>query len=319
MGESLSWADAPPPLAPAPVEVTKMGAADGLQPRTPPDLNVLDLAVEGDKDLGQRFTLFVPKHLAKDERVPLLVLLHGLGETWDPTIGVYAWVERYGIGTAYARLKRPPVVRTSRTNLLTDAYLQALNTSLAQAPFRGIAIACPYTPNISKQKDPVGALDKYADWLAQVVVPRARKEAPIYQDRAHTTLDGVSLGGQLAYEVMIRRPDAFGAVGGVQSAINVVRLQTYVDKLGAAYAKHKPAQAPNASAGAAAGGTQSAYVRVVTSVQDPFREVNKALAADLGKKGIPNELVILPGLHDQVFLREIAGLDLLFWHDRRPR
>src|SRR5438445_7218632 len=64
-----------------------------LASRTPPDLRVLDLTVEGDKKLAQRFVLFVPQHLAKDERAPLLVLLHGLGEMGDPTLGVYAWVE----------------------------------------------------------------------------------------------------------------------------------------------------------------------------------------------------------------------------------
>src|SRR5262245_32087779 len=93
-------------------------AAEELASRTPPDFRVLDLTVEGDKQLAQRFVLFIPTHLAKDERAPLLVLLHGLGETGDPTMGVYAWVERYGLGTAYARLRRPPIARTSRITSL---------------------------------------------------------------------------------------------------------------------------------------------------------------------------------------------------------
>src|SRR5271165_2302616 len=99
-------------------------SADGLQSRAPTDFTVLDLEVPGDKKIATRFTLFVPNHLAKDEKVPLLVLFHGLGETWDPTVGVYAWVERYGLGTAYARLRRPPVGRAWRSgNLLSDARL----------------------------------------------------------------------------------------------------------------------------------------------------------------------------------------------------
>src|SRR4051812_2787996 len=83
--------------APGALAADPRGEADVLASRAPTDLHVLDLTVEGDKRLADRFTLFIPKHITRDERVPLLVLLHGLGETWDPGVGVYAWVERYGL------------------------------------------------------------------------------------------------------------------------------------------------------------------------------------------------------------------------------
>jgi pimeloyl-ACP methyl ester carboxylesterase len=278
-------------------------SADVLAPRNPPDFTVLDLDIEGDKKLATRFTLFVPNHLAKDERVPLLVLFHGLGETWDTGIGVYAWVERYGLGTAYARLRRPPVTRTwQRGNLLPDARLGELNAALAAQPFRGMAIACPYTPNVQKLPNPSGALDAYADWIIDALIPRARKEAPVFPDVAHTALDGVSLGGLISFEVFVRRPDAFTAVGGVQSAINAVRLPHYTDKLAAAFAK-----------------AAKTSVHIETSEQDPFRESNVGLAKMLEKKGVGCDLAILPGLHDQVFLREAGSMEMLLWHDRRMR
>jgi predicted esterase len=277
--------------------------ADGLQSRAPTDLTVLDLEVDGDKKIANRFTLFVPNHLGKDEKVPLLVLLHGLGETWDPTIGVYAWVERYGLGTAYARLRRPPVGRAWRSgNLLPDARLAQMNASLAAQPFRGMAIACPFTPNVQKLPSPEGALDAYAAWIVDVVLPRARREAHVLPDAAHTAIDGVSLGGSVGLEVFLRRPEAFGAWGGVQSAINVVRLASYGDKLAAALGK-----APRTS------------VHLETSEADPYREINTALANLLTKKGVANDLVVLPGQHDQVFLREAGTLEMLLWHDRRLR
>lgn len=278
-------------------------SADGLQSRTPPDLTVLDLTVPGDKRIAERFTLFIPNHLAKDERVPLLVLLHGLGETWDPTLGVYAWVERYGLGTAYARLRRPPVGRAWRSGtLLPDARLAQINASIAAQPFRGMAVACPFTPNVGKLPDPEAALDTYAAWIADAVIPRARREAPILADAAHTSIDGVSLGGYVGLEVFLRRPDAFTACGGVQSAVNAVRLPRYADKLAAVLAK-----APRTS------------VHIETSEADPFREVNTGLAGLLTKKGVANDFVVLPGIHDQVFLREAGTLEMLLWHDRRLR
>jgi hypothetical protein len=276
---------------------------DGVASRSPPDFTVLDLEVDGDKKLAARFTLFAPNHLAKDEQVPLLVLLHGLGETWDPGVGVYAWVERYGLGTSYARLRRPPVARTSlQLPLFPDAHRAAVNAELAAQPFRGMAVACPYTPNVAKLSNPEGALDAYAGWIADVVVPRARREAPVVADAAHTAIDGVSLGGYVGLEVFLRRPGVFCAWGGVQSAFNPVRVAGYADRLAAAVGK-----APRTS------------IHLETSEADPFRDVNTALAAALGHKGVPHELVVLPGLHDQVFLREAGTLEMLLWHDRRMR
>lgn len=280
--------------------------ADILASRTPPDLTVMDLEVEGDKKLANRFTLFVPNHLARGERVPLLVLLHGLGETWNPTVGVYAWVERYGLGNAYARLRRPPVGRTSRaTNLLPDARIAEINAALAADPFRGLAVACPFTPNIGKLSQPDAAYDAYARWIVEVVIPRARREAPVFADPAHTALDGVSLGGQVGIEIMARRPEAFGVWGAVQGAYNAARIPSYVERIAAAFAKAPRGPRP--------------AIHIETSEADPFKAANLNLAAMLQKKGVAVDLLVLPGLHDQVFLREAGTLEMLRWHDLRLR
>lgn len=282
--------------------------ADVLASRTPPDFRVLDLALEGDKRLATRVAIFVPNHLAKDEKVPLLVLLHGLGETWDQGVGAFAWVERYGLGNAYARLRRPPVTRTSRlASLLPDARLAELNASLAARPFRGLAIACPYTPNIAKQPDPAAALDAYAGWIADVVVPRARGEAPVLDGAAHSSLDGVSLGGYLGLEVFVRRPDAFGAVGVVQSAMNSLKVPVYAEKIAAIHAAAIQAGRPPPT------------FHIETTHADPMHDLNLALSNELTRRGVANDFVVLPGSHDQTFLREAGSMEMLLWHDRRPR
>lgn len=281
---------------------------DILASRTPPDLRVLDLALEGDKRLGSRVTIFIPNHLAPDEKVPLLVLLHGLGETWDQGVGAFAWVERYGLGTAYARLRRPPVTRTSRqVSLLPDARLAELNASLASRPFRGLAIACTYTPNVAKLPDPAAALDAYAGWIADVVVPRARKEAPVLADAAHTSIDGVSLGGYLGIEVFVRRPDVFGALGVVQSAMSSPRVPIYAEKVAAIHAA------------AVKVGKPPPAVHIETSLADPMHDLNLAFSTELTRHGVANDFVVLPGQHDQTFLREAGTMEMLLWHDRRPR
>lgn len=287
--------------------VPKPGSADALASRTPPDFTVMELDLEGDKKVATRVNLYAPNHLGKDERVPLLVLFHGLGETWEAGVGVHSWVERYGLGNAYARLRRPPIGHTSRAlNLLPDARIDELNKALAAQPFRGMAIACPFTPNVARFAAPETQLQAYAAWIADVVVPRARKEIPaILPDAEHTALDGVSLGGLVSFEVFTRRPEAFAVLGGIQSAFNAVRVDHYADRIAAAFAKAPRGPRP--------------AVHITTSDADPFRATNLAMAAALTKKGVANELSVLSGLHDQVFLRERGSLEMLLWHDRRLR
>jgi len=280
---------------------TRSARGDGVAD-APLDLEVRDVAVEGDRSLGRRFTLLVPKHLGAGERVPLLVLLHGLGETGDERMGARAWLERYGLGSAYDRLRRPPIVRTSKRADWTDARLGEVNAILRAQPFRGLVIACPYTPNVGKAPSPAAALDGYARWLAEVVIPRARKDAPVLPDANRTTLDGCSLGGYVGLEVFLRRPELFGAWGGVQSAFGAHRAEGYAERIAQAIA----------SAGARG-------IHIETSSADPFHDANVALAAALKKRGVAHELMVLPGPHDQPWLREAGTIEMLLWHDRRPR
>lgn len=278
-------------------EKTAAGAKGALPVSA--DLDFRDIQVAGDRALGRRFLLCAPKHKKQGEKVPLVVLLHGLGETGDERTGVYAWVERYGLATAYERLRKPPIARTAKRKDWTDARLAEVSASLAKRAFGGLCLVCPYTPNVHKMADPSGKLDAYAKWIAEVVVPRARKEASVYSDVAHTAIDGCSLGGYVALEVFLRRPDAFGAVGGVQAAVSEFRAPGYADRIVKALAK----------------GTRP--VHLLTSEADPFLPGNKKIAADLAKKGIACELRVLPGPHDQPWLREAGTIEMLLWHDRR--
>ncbi|HVY44627.1 MAG TPA: hypothetical protein VHB21_02060, partial [Minicystis sp.] len=111
-------------------------------------------------------------------------------------------------------------------------------------------------------------------------------------------LDGCSLGGYVGLEVFLRRPDAFVAWGGVQSAFGAHRAPAYGAALASAVAR-----APRP-------------LHVETSEGDPFHDANVALAKELARRGVPHELSVLPGPHDQPWLREAGTVDMLFWHDR---
>jgi enterochelin esterase-like enzyme len=150
--------------------------------------------------------------------------------------------------------------------------------------------------------NPTAALDGYARWLVEVVIPRARKEAPVYGDAAHTGLDGCSLGGFVGLEVFLRKPEHFGAWGAVQAAFGVHRAPSFADRLARTLARTGPR-----------------HVHIETSLEDPFRRANETLASALTKANVRHDLVVLPGPHDQPFLREVGTLEMLRWHERTLR
>ncbi len=291
---------APPAAAPSATAPKSPSSSTSTLP-TSTDLDFREIQVTGDKALGRRFLLCVPKHLKAGDKVPLVVLLHGLGETGDERTGIYAWVQRYGLATAYERLRKTPIARVSKRKDWTDARLAEVNASLTQKAFSGLCLVCPFTPNVHKLPNPTASLDSYASWIVDTVIPRARKDAPVHTDAARTAIDGCSLGGYMALEVFARKPDAFGAFGGVQAAVSEFRAPGYAERIAKALGKTaKPSH-------------------LLTSEADPFLAGNKKLAAELTKKSVPCDLRVLPGPHDQPWLREAGSIELLLWHDRRKK
>ena len=251
------------------IVVTRRARADVDPGWRPTSLDVREVAVEGTQ--SRRFVLGVPTHLAAGERAPLLVLLHGLGETGDARMGAWAWFERYGLGTSYDRLR-------------------------ASGAMRGLVLACPYMPNLPIA-DP-RTFDAYARWLVETVVPRARQEAPAIDGASATYLAGCSLGGHFSIELLLRRPEAFGAWGGVQTAIGEAAGRRYGGRLSQAGMRD---------------------LLVETSTGDPFRAGNEALSRALDASGVRHTFIELPGPHDQRWLRSSGTERMLAWFDALSR
>ncbi len=275
-------------------------------PPASPHFELRDIEVAGDKRIGRRFTLMVPKHVGT-RRVPLLVLLHGLGETGDQRTGAHAWVERYGLGRAYDRLRSPPIRSIYASKGPAWRFWEAqrlaeVNALLTAQPFRGLAIACPYTPNVYRAANRNQALNAYAQWLVDTVIPRARKETKVLSDAAHTYLDGCSLGGYVGLEVFLRQPGHFGAWGSVQGALGAHRVKRYAERIAAVIRDHG-----------------KRHIHLETSTGDAFRKVNRQLSRELTKAAVAHDWRMPPGPHNQPFLRDSGTLEMLLWHDRLPR
>lgn len=244
---------------------------------------------------GPSFVLFTPTRRRAGERFPVLVLLHGLAETASHALGIYAWLDRYGLGSGYDRLAQPPLSSTRGRIEWTSARLAEVNESLRTRPFGRMVIACPFTP-VSRGLD----FQAYATWIADTLLPAVHDVAPASARPVDTAIDGCSLGGYNALEVFIRRPDMFGAWGGVQAALSEPTARAIAPRLVAALERSGPRA-----------------LHIETSTWDVFRPGNELLAHHLQRRGVPHDFRMIPGQHDQPWLREAGTIEMLLWHDRR--
>ncbi|HEU4539352.1 MAG TPA: hypothetical protein VFS00_34775 [Polyangiaceae bacterium] len=287
---------------------TGLGAQRAWGADAPEDLRPLDWSwpaesgaagAAGAAGVARRALVLVPTHLAAGERVATLVLLNGLGEARQgPKAAAYAWRERYGLGEAYARLRRPPVASVLPRHDLTSERAAEINAELGARPFRGLVLVCPAVPDVWAAKGGVGpTLEALATFVAGPLLERVAREVPEARaGEGSVGIDGCSLGGFVALEVALRRPGPWATVGVVQPAIG-------------------EAQAPRYAEGLAAGPRRPVHVE--SSRGDPFLGASRRLAAELSKRSVPCDLSISPGPHDQPFLREVGSLEMLLWHDRR--
>ena len=264
------------------------------------DLRVVDLVLDGDAALARQARLLVPTHLSRNEPQRLLVLLHGLGETNNPSLGLRAWSELYGLVASYQRLRRPPLLPTQTgSRYLTEAREAELAKELADRPFTGFACVCPVTPNPRRSGAPAQALDRYTDWITGTLLPAVRQRIRVANGPFGVGLDGCSLGGYVGIEVFLRRPDVFGAIGMVQGAVGVARVTSYAERLARALDRVGPRS-----------------IHLESSSADPFRAATEQLSARLEALEVPHVLRVPPGPHNQPWLREIGTAEMLLFHDR---
>ena len=269
----------------------------GAQGQAASDLEEHELEVPGEP-LARRCLVLLPRGETRPSR--LVVFFHGLGETSSEALGIRAFADRYGLVAADRRLRRPPIERTLKdARYLTDARLKELNTELERAPYRGLVLVCPYTPNVFRQPSTAAALDRYAAWVADGLLPIVRRTFGVPERAESTAVDGVSLGGFVSLEVFLRRPEVFGAAGSMQGAFGLPLADAYARRIADAVGRVGPRS-----------------LRIATSSGDGGRAASERLSAKLRDENVQNSLSVSPGPHDQRWLREVGSLEALFHYDR---
>lgn len=285
-------------VAPAPMPVaTRVSSSAPSPPPVERTLEILDWTFPSEMGGDKRAVVIVPRPVPAGTKLPVLVALHGLGETTDPITGANGWVKSYGLDRTYDRLLHPPLHPEDFQNLVTSERLTEINESLAARPLEGVIVACPYVPKDIGGGTPI---ELYARWLGERLLPRLRAELPSRDDLAGTGIDGVSLGGWAALRIAMTRPDLFGVVGALQPAILDAGMVEWATTLIAQKLGKRP-------------------LRIVTSTEDLYRwplvELDKRLTA----KSIAHEFLVTPGPHDYPWNKGPGGIEMLLFHDRALR
>ncbi len=255
-----------------------------------------ELSFDPDPDApdGERAMALIPEAAAS---APLLVALHGRGEAGRGLdVGAGAWPRDYWLDRMHRRLQNPPLTAADLLDMVDPARLAALNASLAAAPYEGLSLACPYTPNLSDRS--VEGARGFGRFVIDRLLPRLRTEAGAKAARAVTGIDGVSMGGRLSLFVGLTHPEVFGAVGALQPALRAEEAPMIVD-----LARQALAKAP-------------VKLRLVTSEEDYFLEAVKATSEKLREAGVEHELFVARGNHGYEFNRGPGGAEMLLWHER---
>lgn len=150
-----------------------------------------------------RALVLVPEGAAS---LPIVVALHGRGETRSLDIGARGFRDFYGLDRIDARLRAPPLTRDDLLGFTNDERLARLNASLAASPYGGVVLASPYAPDLADRSFEGAA--PYGRFVTEVLLPRARELAARAASTGSSTATGMSPSA----------PGAAPAVGASSSA-----------------------------------------------------------------------------------------------------
>lgn len=232
--------------------------------------------------------------------LPVVVALHGRGETRSLDVGARGFRDFYGVDRVDGRLRAPPITSEDLLGFTNEARLGQINAALAAQAYGGVVLVCPFAPDL-RDRSPAGA-EPFGRFVTSVLLPKAREVAGAPAAPERTGIDGVSMGGRLALWIGLRSPELFGAVGAMQPALRVEEAERV-----AALAREARARNPKLR------------IRLLSSEGDPFLAAVKAASAKMREVGVDHDLVVVPGPHNYEWNKGPGCAEMLLWQERALR
>jgi predicted esterase len=239
----------------------------------------------------------LPADYAKrpEKEYPLVIAFSGAGEcVKPPRQGALAWIGDYMLDDAVLALGHSQLTAKDFRGLVTEAQLKAFNRSLRQLPYRGVIVACPYSPPITVRTGLESPA--YEAFVMKELIPELQKRYRVAEGRIG--VDGVSMGGARAMYYGFKYPKVFSSIGSLQGAFGPFRK---------VYRGLVTRNAPI---------LRQKRIQLITSDRDPMATDVKEMHKLLSASKIPHRYAVLSGPHDYIFNQGPGSLALLVFHNR---
>ena len=257
--------------------------------------------VEGAKQLLWSFDkhqvgVFLPERCA-NQPIPVLIVFHGRGEAQrGRDIGARAWFDDYALQKNLDQL----ILGEVSTELLAlRDRAAAINRALKKAAYQPYAIITPSIDDRFRGEQLWESSNQIEVFFEEELLPKLRFSKIWSGQSRDLHVDGVSLGGRLTMALatskqMRHRVSLFASL---QAAFDMKEIPALVQ------AFRTVEDIPT-------------RLRLLTSDQDYFLDVNRELNKKLTEQKIGHDYLKVPGDHSYEFNRGIGGLEMLIYHDR---
>ena len=233
-------------------------------------------------------------HSHPKKQYPLVIAFGGAGECIrPPRDGALAWIDYYKLGDAVHALRRNRLTKEDFRGFVTGPQLAAFNRSLEKRPYRGVIVACPYSPPLTVGKHLESP--SYEAFIMKDLLPELLARYRVAKGRVG--VDGVSMGGARSMYYGLKYPRVFCSIGSLQGAFGPFR------------SVYRDLAARNA------GLLQKRSIQLVTSDGDPMAPDVMEMHRLLSKWSIPHVFSVMTGPHDYIFNQGPGCIALLTFHN----
>jgi len=225
---------------------------------------------------------------------PMVVVFGGAGESVKPPrSGALAWMHYYKMDEAIRSLERANLEAGDFRGLVTPEELKRFNRVLNEHPYRGVIVACPYSPPLSLGR----AVDHpdYEGYITEELMPALTSHYRVSHGKVG--IDGVSNGGARSMYYGFKYPQMFVAIGSVQGSFG-----PFMDVYEELIQKNS-------------GMLKKKAIQLITSDRDSMRTSVQHMHELLRRYNIPHRYVQMTGPHDYVFNQGPGSIGLLVFHD----